>query len=181
MYLEEAAFISEQLFFQVVVPLLEVNDTALIAISTPESSENYYSILCDMRLPDGSPLFATLRIGMVCDSCMANSPNPAACTHREAERPDWKSTESSRVVKSMYGARNTLLLRESMGMMVSDGAAVFSAAWIHRFTTHRVPLPSGVDYVFVACDPNGGGSSDTALVSAVRKDGYFTVRHPRAR
>jgi hypothetical protein len=34
-YLEEAAFMALDVFFEVVVPLLEMETTALIAISTP--------------------------------------------------------------------------------------------------------------------------------------------------
>jgi hypothetical protein len=34
--LEEAAFILPELFYQVIVPLLGVKDTALLAISTPQ-------------------------------------------------------------------------------------------------------------------------------------------------
>ncbi len=44
--MEEAAFINRALFFSVIVPLMGVNGTAVIAISTPnEHDDNYYTFL----------------------------------------------------------------------------------------------------------------------------------------
>ena len=43
-YLEEAAFMALDVFFEVVVPLLEMETTALIAISTPLDGLNVSNI-----------------------------------------------------------------------------------------------------------------------------------------
>jgi hypothetical protein len=48
-YCEEAAPMNKNVFFRVVVPLLEVIGTALICISTPLKKANFYSELCDLK------------------------------------------------------------------------------------------------------------------------------------
>ena len=40
LYLEEAAFLDMAVFNQIIVPLLEMDTTALIGISTPQDSQN---------------------------------------------------------------------------------------------------------------------------------------------
>ena len=55
-YLEEAAFMALDVFFEVVVPLLEMETTALIAISTPLDGLNFYSEMFELKGADGKPL-----------------------------------------------------------------------------------------------------------------------------
>jgi hypothetical protein len=180
-YVEEASFISQDVFYKVILPLLEVASTALIMISTPEGEGNYYSQMLDMKDHLARPLFNTVKIGMVCAWCQSNNPTPSSCTHRETERPQWKSVTAARTVRAMYGSRTNLHQRESMGMVVTDGECAFPSAWIHRLLKgNRTPPPPTPEYIFVACDPNGGGSSDMAIMSVMRWDGHFVVsRTPR--
>lgn len=56
-------------FFEVVVPLLEMETTALIAISTPLDGLNFYSEMFELKGADGKPLFNTLRVGLSCQKC----------------------------------------------------------------------------------------------------------------
>lgn len=41
---------NKNVFFRVVVPLLEVIGTSLICISTPLKKANFYSELCDLKV-----------------------------------------------------------------------------------------------------------------------------------
>ena len=50
-YLEEAAFMDLKMFNEVIVPLLELETTALICISTPQDSTNFYSLMFEMKDP----------------------------------------------------------------------------------------------------------------------------------
>ena len=49
--LEEAAFMPIKMFHEVIVPLLELETTALICISTPQDSINFYSMMFEMVDP----------------------------------------------------------------------------------------------------------------------------------
>lgn len=75
---------SPDMFFQVVVPLIGVKNTALLAITTPESGNNYFTDLMNLRGSDGEPLFLCVRVGMVCDSC---NKNKRPCNHRLSMNP----------------------------------------------------------------------------------------------
>ena len=55
--LEEAAFIDESVFNEVVIPLLEVSNTALVGISTPLDKNNYYSSLVNLVDDQGKRVF----------------------------------------------------------------------------------------------------------------------------
>ena len=87
--LEEAAYLKPELFHQVIVPLLTVDHTALLAISSPGDEMNYYSILQDLKNAYGDPLFLNIRIGLACDRCIADSVD--VCVHQLKRLPSWKS------------------------------------------------------------------------------------------
>lgn len=99
-YLEEAAFMALDVFFEVVVPLLEMETTALIAISTPLDGLNFYSEMFDLKGADGKPLFNTLRVGLSCAKCQAEGKS-ASCTHMKDVIPPWKSAAKLQVILSL--------------------------------------------------------------------------------
>eukprot|EP00854_Cymbomonas_tetramitiformis_P032397 gene32397-41079_t len=68
--LEEASRLDENVFTEVIVPLLNVRDTALLAISTPLDENNFYSTLLAMKEPNSDrPMFNTLEIKLICSDC----------------------------------------------------------------------------------------------------------------
>ena len=72
------------------------------------------------------------------------------------------------MVKAIYGDKTELLKRESMGVITEDMMSVFREKFVNalfdrpRYKLRKLPL-----FVFVACDPNGGGDSEMGLVSLV--------------
>ena len=93
LWLEEAAFMPPSLFFEVVLPLLEVDRTSMLAISTPspEGNMNFYTTMMDSKDPNtGKPMFKVLKVGLACDACQAAG-IASECTHMESFRPPWKS------------------------------------------------------------------------------------------
>ena len=156
-----------KVFYEVIVPLLEVEATALICISTPQDDMNFYSAMFDMHLPDGSPLFVTLEVSLVCDACK-ESDHPERCPHMTDEIPPWKSIAKFDMVKQIYGDQVDLLQRESMGVITQDLQSVFKQKYVDKmFSMDQYELQKTPSFVFVACDPNGGGSSQMGLVSIV--------------
>ena len=81
-----------EVFYEVIVPLLEVDATAMIAISTPQDSLNFYSEMFTMKGPDGRSLFRTIEVGLACKACLAIG-RGADCPHMVDEIPPWKSKE----------------------------------------------------------------------------------------
>jgi len=166
-YMEEAAFMALDVFFEVIVPLLEMETTALIAISTPLDGMNFYSEMFELKGGDGLPLFNTLRMGMSCEKCQKLG-KAADCTHMASVVPPWKSAAKFDMVKAIYGDRKDLLARESMGQITNDAASVFSQGMVEKLLAKQPwILQNKAKYVFLGVDPNGGGDSQMAIVTMV--------------
>jgi len=115
---------------------------------------------------------------MVCEKCKLTD-HPEKCMHKIAERPAWKDKDKFSTVKQIYGDRITYLQRESMyasflanlhrGHVAGADNAVFSSKWVAELKKHdlfsEIPVPPP-DQVIISCDPNGGGTSHMAIVSA---------------
>jgi hypothetical protein len=82
--LEEAAFMSPDMFFQVIVPLIGVKNTALLGITTPQSGFNYFNDLMNLKGADGESLFLCYKVGMVCEACTKHK---RACNHKLSMNP----------------------------------------------------------------------------------------------
>lgn len=85
-----------QVFYEVLVPLMEVEGTATICISTPLGPYNFYSSLTRARDERGRLVFNVLHV---------KGTNP----------PPWKTQSSRSRIKAIYGARETLYRREILG------------------------------------------------------------------
>lgn len=173
--LEEAAFMPIKMFHEVIVPLLELETTALICISTPQDSSNFYSMMFEMVDAAGEKLFNQIQVSMVCEDCKLG-PHPEKCTHMKHLLPKWKSGGKQDMVRQIYGDNAKDMLRESMGVTTNDNCCVFQDEWLDKFS-NRSPYTSlqTPRVVFVACDPNGGGSSQMAIVSLYQDNNNFAV------
>ena len=87
---------------EVVIPLIEVKNTALIAISTPLDSSNFYSTLISMKDESGNKVFEVYEGRAACAKCVETLEDPSKCPHVQLERPAWKSKEKQKVVKALY-------------------------------------------------------------------------------
>lgn len=95
MFVDEAAYVDEDLFNETILPLLGVEGTALIAISTPLTEANFFTKLVTFKGPDGEPFFKTLHIGLVCKKCLLKPDltEMLKCPHEQHKLPPWKSGE----------------------------------------------------------------------------------------
>ena len=161
----EIATFSEILQLTCCSILTEMDATALICISTPQDNLNFYSEMFTMKGPDGKELFRSIQVGLACAACLAAGKGDS-CTHNEDEIPPWKSREKFDMIKSLYGDRKDLLLRESVGAITEDQSSLFPSHWVDYMFNNTSALPaSAVRHIIVACDPNGGGDSHMAIVS----------------
>lgn len=72
------------------------------------------------------------------------------------------------MIKAIYGNKVELLQRESMGLVTEDMQSVFKSKYVNRlYEMHPHKLVKAAPFIFCATDPNGGGSSDMAIVSMV--------------
>lgn len=199
---EEAAYMDQQVFYEVVVPLLGLRDTALIAISTILDPSNFYTKLVDMKDKAGNSLFDVQRFELVCEACKKTS-TPWKCTHMTDTLPPWLSEDKHAKIRNFLPPE--LIGRETMGITMSDSSKAFEPTLVESFvkaspaklprsvferiyydTLRKNPngvraltaeeFPSGA--IYVAVDPSGGGASEYAIASVMHYNGFTTVRAP---
>jgi hypothetical protein len=69
--IDEAAHVDPDLFFKVIAPILQLRNTALLALSSPEGDSNYYSQFISMAEGEEGeePLFKVVDCILMCDDC----------------------------------------------------------------------------------------------------------------
>jgi len=97
--LEEAAYVDQGFFYETVAPLMTIDRTCFLAISTLTSEINFYTRLMRMRDRDtGLPIFTCLQIQLACDKCKEEG-KAAECIHLLHLVPRWQSGERHRRLK----------------------------------------------------------------------------------
>lgn len=164
--LEEASRLDEAVFTEVIVPLLNVRDTAMLAISTPLDENNYYSTLLKMRDPTtGDPMFHVLEIKLICDVCAAAGITDV-CPHRRELIPPWKTDHRrENMTRALFEAQPRMYMQEQLGIPSGTDARCFDTKAIDRFAARRRACPRPIGDVFVSVDTCGGGSNMMALIS----------------
>lgn len=165
MILEEAAFVPPDLFYVVMVPLMGVDNTALLAISTPgEEGSNYYSELMDLKTPDGESLFRIKSVGLACDECAAAN---KSCPHVKASLPPWKSEARHAKTMAIMASRPEQASAELLGVAASATKTYLFRSYVRAL--HAGPcwqFDHNVNVVYIGIDPAGGTKhSDYAIFS----------------
>lgn len=173
--MEEAARIPGDLFRETIAPLLLVENTALIGITTPMEETCDYSQMMAMKHDNGDPMFNTISVTLMCDAC--RKANLLECPHMAHEVPHWKRDKKrGRLVQSIMASNKALYLRENAGVVSSSNNSAFELKYIddllnrepYNVTKNGCLRPP----VFVCIDTAGGGASCTAVCS-----GMYTTSH----
>jgi hypothetical protein len=160
--MEEAAFMRDDVIEKVVIPLITMRHCVLIAISTPDGEENFYSVLLEKRHKDGSKVFKTITIGLICDNCKA-AKRGASCTHLSHLRPLFHSS-GNRAVQEAMSTNKDRFSAEQMGQVVSTVNWTFPRAAVEAaFTAPPVEVIGRDGVIFVGVDPSGGSAARSRL------------------
>jgi hypothetical protein len=162
--MDEAAYIDEDFFFNVILPLFSNEYCANIAITTPGNDLNWFSFLHELKdKRTGKLIFRTFFAGTACRACRAAG-RPEECTHKKM--PAWKDQASIDKIKAILHSRPDIFNREIQGVVTSDQTKMFTQ-FIRRWKTlprHTFRYPPALIWSFV--DPGGAGKgSDYAVVS----------------
>jgi hypothetical protein len=171
--LEEAAFMDQQVFMTVCVPLIGVNHTAIIGITTPDNEFNYCSELIDLKTVGGEPLFNVNQIGLQCPSCkMRNRP----CTHPVVVMPHWKSIGNQEKQQAIMASDPELMMRETRGVTMSKRQFIFKP-YLRSFKERAAhEFTYDVPYAAIGIDPASGSSSSQYSISTVTSsDGRYPI------
>jgi len=174
LWLEEFAHIKKELIDIIVVPLMQLQDSRVWAISSPLGETNHATKIANIVDPrTNKRLFFVLRAAW-CDDC-CRSLTATHCVHTKKRLPTQFSSKTSRAAKLMLGDDNAISKQELEGESVGDGDYFFDGVLKNLIHKEGVTL-SNVDLVFIFVDPAPGtSSSDFALVSVVRKPNPFEM------
>ncbi len=176
--IDEAAHIDVNLFYEVIVPILEMTMTALLAISTPLDEFNYYSKLVDMKDDKGEPFFVIIKAGRICDDC-SRLPyeQMLKCDHVE-DTAHWKNPHKLKRLKVLFEGDEARGLRELGGIAASNFTACFQKPYIQAFmNAPRYVTRNRPSTIYITVDPNGGGPSKMAIASGFYDGKRLVVSH----
>lgn len=186
-FVEEAAAMNQDVFFKVIAFLIGVTETAIIIISTVLTAGNFLSVLIHLKYKNGTPLFNTLIIKLQCDRCgiyslkrkRGRDETTKLCDHLIQMLPSHKDAESDEMIRIMMSAvgREGDYDRESRAIITDGKNVVFDEERLSKLRIQKPIISTDrPKYLFVTCDPNGGGEgSETSLVAAYFKDGHMYI------
>jgi len=163
-------------FYETVAPLLCMQQTTMIAISTLTSSVNFYSRLIKMRnKTTGAPLFNIYQVQLACDACIEKG-GASQCVHRLHLIPRWQSSDRHELLKTVMQDRPDLIESELAGLAFDAAQTVFRSADLDIMFSQEPPAPLINEDVHIFIDPAAGGpGSDYAILSITRQKGLVTV------
>ena len=178
---DEAAYVSPQLIYQVVIPLLEVTTTVMFMISTPTMSYSFFSKLMHLKDKQGRSLFLVYSVDLVCQRCRKTA-HPENCRHKLHLLPHWKNQDKLEMTQIIMQEETSILLRESRGIITDKDNAYLKIHEIDFFLKNEYEFPNYARprYVLIAVDPNaraGKASSNMALFAMTLDGGMFTVSY----
>jgi len=149
-----------------------MKNTSLLCLSSPEGDSNYYSQLMNLKRDDNpeESFFRVLECAQICKECRKlDRVLQIACNHVR-QTAHWLSSRKIRELKTLYKASPEDAIREFGGIVMSDNLPAFRKEEIARiFALPPHEQQAAPPYIFVCCDPSGGGLSMLSIVS-----GYYT-------
>ena len=164
--LEEASRLDEAVFTEVIVPLLNVRDTAMLAISTPLDENNFYSTLLRMKEPlTQKPMFNVLEIKLICAECELKGVKDV-CPHRRELIPPWKTDHRrENMTKALFEGQPRMYMQEQLGIPSGSDARCFDSSAVDFFERNVQKLDCHPAHAFVGIDTCGGGNNFMAIIT----------------
>lgn len=154
------------MFYQVIAPILQLVGTALICLSSPKGTGNYYSQLLTLKDSDGVPLFKRVECVNICKECQLLDHEEALKCEHVPQTAHWLSQARTKKLMGLYAGAGATAMQEYGGIIVSDYTPVYAKDDIIKlFSLPRYITTSIPDIIFTAFDPAGGGLSHVGICS----------------
>ena len=147
--------------------------TAMLAISTPFGVDNWFSRFITNRGPKIRRLTNRIHVDLHCQTCKDAKIPADQCDHNSYQRPAHNTTRGAENAKILMGEDDAAYAEEMAGAIAGKERGVFAPEWIARFIdSEAVDLSTKFGkrskvIVHTFFDPNGGGSSEAAMVSVI--------------
>ncbi len=180
---EEAACLSSEFFASIIVPLLQVQNTSLLAISTIKDAENYYTRVLDRAAASRErSAFGIYKFFHACARCR-EAGVAQTCKHQTVDQPAWMTASRADHVRQLYEitGEGDLYEQEIIGMSKNVHEPAFHPDLVRSlFRADKIiyisdPIIFRDPVAIYSCiDPTGGGlNSDLAIVSCIVENSKF--------
>lgn len=165
------AFAEEDLFDEVIPPLLNLENTVMVGMSTTKGDGSLFAEL--MNSAHQYPhLIYRQEITLLCDDCRLKGGRATECHCLDYLRPKWNLPSRTEVSKLMIRSQEKYM-EEMQGAMGGRVGCIIPPASVENLKTKARTKVLSFDgqIIYSFLDTNGGGAhsiSDTAVVSVVR-------------
>lgn len=152
------------------MPLVQVDGTAVLAISSPLDENNFASKLTDVVDPKtGQPVFLVISSAM-CINCVRD-PSVVRCTHKRKRLPAQLNSKNVRIAQALLGDDTAKARRELAGEITGD-AEYLLRPWVPALQLRPRLCVDNPQLVWTFVDPAPGAKlSDFAALSICRTRG----------
>lgn len=170
---DEAHFVANPYYFNVILPMVMANKRVLWMITSPSARRGVFETLVTGKDRKGRPLAAVTKT----ETCGCGN----VCSHRLVRALVHKTDpRKSDAMREVYASNPDARARELQGIADHELRNVFEEDTVEYALRHHVELVNPVPYVFVGVDPSGAGeNSKTAWVIFTFQDENIVVRAPR--
>jgi hypothetical protein len=173
--LEEMAMLPGQVFYEVILPLMQLSETYMIGISTIKDESNFMSRYIKQKDEHGQQFFRVFQFYGACLECR-NAGLAFQCNHMDHLKPTWHSSNKVKRIKILMEGQQELANQELSGVSSAKNKNAFDVKDIRSlFDKNAVKLHEAMQFLFIAVDPSGGGSSNFAICSTYQKNGKTIV------
>jgi hypothetical protein len=180
--IDELTQMSLQLYYEVIVPLMIVEFTVILSITTPKGEESAYTRELLRQKESKEKIYNILEFSLACKDCVAQG-IAVHCEHMDHLQPAWKSKERQRLLQICMEDVPHLYEQEGMGIPGSKTNRCFPDKMLDRFFQNPTTNTNGFmqNKLFMSIDLTGGRSSDFAVTAfGIDKECMFQVRYTYA-
>jgi len=171
--IDEAASVRKDMFYCVILPVATVWSTALIAISSPKDSDNWFTRLMRVTDATGKDVFMSFSFQSVCRECKKLEPREMVrCTHTKNTTPLHKDKHKMDKLQLAYEMENMTeeYMQEHLGIPTRSSDCAYAETLLQKITdlprvvTDPQHVYKSIREVVMCIDPNGGGMNRCGLL-----------------
>lgn len=172
---EELAAMPSRVWYEVILPLLQIDDAYIIGISTIQGETNFMSKYLKQKNEFGESFFRVFQFFGVCLPCR-QAGLAQSCTHLNHLRPSWHSSQKLKHVKLLMEGNEELAMQELAGVSSAENKRAFPSRKVQRlFELEKLKVPNFIQFIFVAIDPCGSGNSNLAICTSYTQHGRLVL------
>jgi hypothetical protein len=148
----------------------------VIGLSTVLGPDNYFSKLFTDCDPEVDEIFIKLKGDLYCAACGDDPEKLKNCHCNDWKHPNWNLPQNARIAQ-MFMSSTAMYGREVLGAIMADRTdCCFRKKWLDDLFKRRAPYEQkGGEYMFTFVDTAGGGDSEWAAITIIRRHGHLFI------